>query len=339
MSSDINVQTFSGKVNINNNLLVGSSHLYVDTAGNKVGITTASPDAGLHVNSNAYVNTDFRVGTSIIMNDTAGQITAGSFVGDGSAMTGINSDSGSWVNGTGNVYLSTTTDKVGIGTSDPTKKIHIVDTTNTATGILIENTDNGIEARPHIEMKNDTGSAYIQFNGSGRTYSNQLGILNNHGDTIITGSNCVAYDNVYYYARARTTADGGNDNFHNTGGATYIDINERSNGDLSSYDSGRKILVSSKYAAGVYMVWCTVSIKTDGTRDRGYSVQLVKNSTIFASMRDNIDHYQSSTYNQCVVSGIIDLANGDVVFHQTVSKSNFAVHRPDTRFYMFRISR
>ena len=125
MSSDINVQTFSGKVNINNNLLVGSSHFYVDTVGNKVGITTASPDAGLHVNSNAYVNTDFRVGTSIVMNDTAGQITAGSFVGDGSAMTGINSDSGSWVNGTGNVYLSTTTDKVGIGTTSPLTPLHI----------------------------------------------------------------------------------------------------------------------------------------------------------------------------------------------------------------------
>jgi hypothetical protein len=124
--SDINVQTFSGKVNVTNNLLVGSSHFFVDTVGNKVGITTASPDAGLHVNSNAYVNTDFRVGSSIIMNDTAGQITAGSFVGDGSAMTGINSDSGSWVNGTGNVYLSTTTDKVGIGTSDPTDLLHIM---------------------------------------------------------------------------------------------------------------------------------------------------------------------------------------------------------------------
>jgi hypothetical protein len=144
MSSDINVQTFSGKVNINNNLLVGSSHLYVDTVGNRVGITTASPDAGLHVNSNAYVNTDFRVGTSIIMNDTAGQITAGSFVGDGSAMTGINSDSGSWVNGTGNVYLSTTTDKVGIGTNSPNNQLHLLDTsTDQTTGLFIEKQNGG----------------------------------------------------------------------------------------------------------------------------------------------------------------------------------------------------
>jgi len=125
MSSDINVQTFSGKVNINNNLLVGSSHLFVDTINNRVGITTASPDAGLHVNSNAYVHTDFRVGSGIVMNDTNGRITAGSFVGDGSAMTGINSDSGSWAGaGTGSVYLSTSTDKVGIGKT-PSEKLDV----------------------------------------------------------------------------------------------------------------------------------------------------------------------------------------------------------------------
>ena len=127
MSSDINVQTFSGKVNINNNLLVGSSHLFVDTVNNRVGITTADPDAGLHVNSNAYVHTDFRVGTSIVMNDTTGQITAGSFVGDGSGLDGINSDSGSWVNGTDVVYLSTIGDKVGIGTTSPQQKLDLGD--------------------------------------------------------------------------------------------------------------------------------------------------------------------------------------------------------------------
>jgi len=59
------------------------------------------------------------------MNDTTGRITAGSFVGDGSAMTGINSDSGSWVNGTDVVHLATTGDKVGIGTTSPSTLLHI----------------------------------------------------------------------------------------------------------------------------------------------------------------------------------------------------------------------
>ena len=129
MSGDINVQTFSGKVNITSNLLVGSSHLFVDTTNNRVGITTADPDAGLHVNSNAYVDTNFRVGSDIAMNVTSGRITAGSFDGDGSLLSGVNSDSGSWVNGTNsNVHLATSTDKVGIGTHSPAAELHVAGT-------------------------------------------------------------------------------------------------------------------------------------------------------------------------------------------------------------------
>jgi hypothetical protein len=127
MSSDINVQTFSGKVNITSNLLVGSSHLFVDTTNNRVGLVTVNPDAGLHVNSNAYVDTDFRVGPSIVMNDTSGQITAGSFVGDGSGLDNLNSDSGLWTGaGTGNVHLTTIGNKVGIGTTTPTSNLHVL---------------------------------------------------------------------------------------------------------------------------------------------------------------------------------------------------------------------
>ena len=94
MSSDINVQTFSGKVNINNNLLVGSSHFFVDTVNNKVGITTSDPQASLDVNGDVNVGTNLTLG--------------GILTGDGSGLTNVNSDSGLWAGaGTGSVYLST----------------------------------------------------------------------------------------------------------------------------------------------------------------------------------------------------------------------------------------
>ena len=111
---------------LSGNLLVGSSHFFVDTTNNRVGITTADPDAGLHVNSNAYVHTDFRVGTGIAMNVTGGRITAGSFEGDGSLLENVPGDSGSWVNGSSsNVHLATLTDKVGIGTVSPATYLHL----------------------------------------------------------------------------------------------------------------------------------------------------------------------------------------------------------------------
>ena len=139
MSSDINVQSFSGKVNITSNLLVGSSHLFVDTTNNRVGITMADPDAGLHVNSNAYVNTDFRVGSDIVMNEVAGRITADSFVGNGSGLTSISSDSGSWVNGTNsNVHLAVSTNNVGIGIDNPSHKLDVDGDINIASGSTLK---------------------------------------------------------------------------------------------------------------------------------------------------------------------------------------------------------
>ena len=65
--SDINIQTFSGKVQVNNNLKVGSGHLFVDTLNNQVGLNTNTPLANLHVNGNTYVHSDLRVGSGIVM--------------------------------------------------------------------------------------------------------------------------------------------------------------------------------------------------------------------------------------------------------------------------------
>ena len=82
----MNQHILTGQVDITSNLLVGSSHLFVDTTNNRVGLVTNDPHAGLHVNSNAYVNTDLRVGSQIEINETAGRIKAASFEGDGSLL-------------------------------------------------------------------------------------------------------------------------------------------------------------------------------------------------------------------------------------------------------------
>ena len=425
--SDTNVHRVVG------NLLVGTSHFFVDTTTNQVGVNTSTPGAALDVQGG-----DVKVGSGITLGNN-GTITATGFSGNGSGLSGVNSDSGSWVNGSSsNVHLAVSTDKVGIGVVDPETKLHLYDTTseptiafqhlsgtennsstnilgnlalhysarsggypsvgirsirrantwddqadmefyvrnggngeqtamvinssgtangaklglgtsspnkrlhvlhtdNSATGLLLENTDTGNEGRPHIEFKNNTGSAYIQFNGSGRSYPNQMGVLNNNGDITIGASKCVSYDNVYWYGRASTTTDGSG-NFHGTGGQTQIQIVERSSGDIA-LNGTSYVRINSKFAEGIYVVYCHVSIKTDGTRDRGYSAQLVKNgNTVFSSGRIFMDHYTSSTYNQIVLSGLINLSNGDYVSHQTATNSNFSVHKPDTRFYMYRIS-
>jgi len=107
--SDTNVHRVVG------NLLVGTSHFFVDTTTNQVGINTSSPSASLDVATG-----DVKVGSGITLANN-GTITAtGGFSGNGSGLTGVNSDSGSWVNGSSsNIHLAVTTDNVGIGTADP----------------------------------------------------------------------------------------------------------------------------------------------------------------------------------------------------------------------------
>jgi hypothetical protein len=79
-----------------------------------VGIGTWSPTARLHV---------------------IGTVNATAFVGDGSGLTGISVGSTGWSDGGTNVYTSTTTDNVGIGTTTP----------NSATLEIVKNAANFIQ--------------------------------------------------------------------------------------------------------------------------------------------------------------------------------------------------
>ena len=106
--SDTNVHRVVG------NLLVGTSHFFVDTTNSKVGINTSTPSASLDIATG-----DLKVGSDITIGNS-GTITAANFSGNGSGLTQVNSDQGSWVNGaSSNIHLAVSTDNVGIGTEDP----------------------------------------------------------------------------------------------------------------------------------------------------------------------------------------------------------------------------
>jgi len=126
-----NVQTFSGKVNVADNLLVGTSHFFVDRQNNRVGIGTSTPDASSMLDVTGNIK-------------SGGTITAtGGFSGDGSGLSGVNSDSGSWVNGSSsNIHLAVSTDNVGIGVVDPDGPLHLVlPATSNYTGFTYQSGD------------------------------------------------------------------------------------------------------------------------------------------------------------------------------------------------------
>ncbi len=69
--------------------------------------------------------------------DVVGTVTATAFVGDGSGLTGL---SGGWTDGGTNVYLSTSTDNVGIGTTQPATHPLVILGSPSAGGMDINNT-------------------------------------------------------------------------------------------------------------------------------------------------------------------------------------------------------
>ena len=125
--SDTNVHRVVG------NLLVGTSHFFVDTTTNQVGVNTSTPGAALDVQGG-----DVKVGSGITLANN-GTITATGFSGNGSGLSGVNSDSGSWVNGSSsNIHLAVSTDNVGIGVLDPSSKLDVNGDINIATGSTLK---------------------------------------------------------------------------------------------------------------------------------------------------------------------------------------------------------
>ena len=178
--SDINVQTFSGKVNITSNLLVGSSHLFVDTTNNRVGITTRDPQASLDVNG------DVNVGTNITF--------GGVLTGNGSGLTSVNSDSGLWTGaGTGSVYLATSTDSVGIGVTDPDSKLEVRGNIRASSS----DTNHGIFIDAGGTILRDYGGngAGLHFTANQIFPTNYLGAYSAGG--IDLGSAAYRWNNVY----------------------------------------------------------------------------------------------------------------------------------------------
>jgi hypothetical protein len=102
-----------------NKLDVGTGKFIMDGVSGNVGIGSSVPQLKLDVEGSVYVgNGNIGVASSAPGQkiDVAGTVRATAFVGDGAGLTGL---PGGWTRTGTNVYVTTSTDNVGIGTSTP----------------------------------------------------------------------------------------------------------------------------------------------------------------------------------------------------------------------------
>jgi hypothetical protein len=355
-----------GELTVSGNVAVDTDTLFIDSVNDRVGVGTNSPNepldiygAGMRIHHlGGEPKIDFlRGGTNRTPSGALNTFGAANYTDWRIGASGANLKFQQQYIGanSGNIIdvmtMNYGTGNVGVGTDAPGTALEVFSTSGTQMTLRSNSRYSTIFA------VDDTGSSFfgndrgnIRFVAGGDTSgtgaSEKMRILANGnvgvgtnapdvklhvdgGDLTVSG--VAKFQNIYYFARASLSG-----NFQNSGSATYINVHQRSNGGLVSTDSGTKIQLNTSDANGVYMVWCSVSIKTDSGQGRGFEVSLVKGNTVFASTRCNINHITSSTYTQIVCSGLIDLTSGNKVYHQTAS--GFDVHAPDTNFYMYRIS-
>ena len=231
--SDTNVHRVVG------NLLVGTSHFFVDTTTNQVGINTSSPSAALDVATG-----DVKVGSGITLGHN-GTITAtGGFSGDGSGLSGVNSDSGSWVNGSSsNIHLAVSTDNVGIGVLDPSYKLDVDGDINISSTSTLR-----VDGTPAVFSNwSVDGSDIYRSSGnvgigtvSPATYLHLSAKNSSPGST--EGDN-IGNHNLVEYLRFTSTSDSGDINAISTG----FKLGE---GDTSSSPVGRLDICANSYADG-----------------------------------------------------------------------------------------
>jgi len=156
----------------------------------------------------------------------------------------------------------------------------------------------------------------------------------------ISATGIAGFKTVFFGGRGGDNGiDGLNQNTRIGGGPSPSDgIPDQVNGDLALASDRRGVTLTSSDAAGVYVVFCQIAIHTGGTTSRGHWARLRKNGVDFAKSNQIIEHVTGSTYNQHILSALIDLDVGDTVTHFTDNASAFGVYTNATHFYMYRIS-
>jgi len=194
------------RLHSNGDLAVDTDTLFVDASADRVGINTASPTAPLEVYASAttaqnaaividgpaannYEGVQYRVG-GVDVGYTAQESTGRMYHG-AEIEHRFRTGSGSTVGGTDALTIDSS-QRVGIGTTSPSYKIHSVGAAGTASALALEESTSGVARKARLQQNSGatilaadgtSNSLIIQTDGSERLRVLATGGLTFNGDT------------------------------------------------------------------------------------------------------------------------------------------------------------
>jgi hypothetical protein len=287
----------TGLVSANNSNTVGN----IFTTGGNVGIGTASPNNNLEVYSE---NTTILRITGAV----AGQqgITLWDTAARWSIYKDTNTTSLRFWDGTADRITFKNGGNVGIGTTDPTSQLHILNSVNTESGMIVKNSNSGSSAYSSVRIGNDSGSAtaILFLNSSTRSGdggTNTLTIRNDLGPIRLQGGGSL---NTLWLSTSGnigigTTSPGYG--LHIEGSSYIVSSNRISNGNPSGVSGGSLNVNGDMVLSGTSGIYFTTSGRNaPTTTNRSFGSKIVLYPTLSGSDVD----YAMGVDTNCLWSSV-----------------------------------
>jgi hypothetical protein len=144
--------TITNELNVTDNFTVDTDTLFVDSVKDSIGINTATPDANLHVEGNAYISSNLTVEDNTLHVDTNKHFVGIEtnfpdatlhVVGNAYILNNVTVD-------TNTLHVDTVNKSIGLGTLTPDANLHVIGNTYVSANLTV-NTDT-----LHVDSVNDS---------------------------------------------------------------------------------------------------------------------------------------------------------------------------------------
>src|SRR5210317_1341700 len=161
--------TITNELNVADNFTVDTDTLFVDSVKDSIGINTATPEANLHVEGNAYISSNLTVEDNTLHVDTNKHFVGIEtnhpdatlhVVGNAYILNNVTVD-------TNTLHVDTVNKSIGLGTLTPDANLHVVGNTYVSSNLTVDTDTLHVDALTHsvgIETKNPDANLHVVGN-------------------------------------------------------------------------------------------------------------------------------------------------------------------------------